>query len=77
MKPDVSKIPDLVEVDVAIKRLTARVAKLEQTMQMALRQGGPGWVNQVGDIARKLEGVMDSLHRTVTKYNSIKARLFK
>lgn len=74
---EVRKIPDLVAVDNAIRKLHIRVEKLEGMMRMALQQGGPHWVNQVVRIALELERVVDSLHRTVHKYNNIKARLFK
>lgn len=76
-KVEVREIPDLVKVDLAIRKLHERVARLEGMMQRAMRDGGPGWVTQVGRVAMELEKVVDSLHRTVHKYNSIKARLFK
>lgn len=76
-KVEVRAIPDLVRVDVEIRRLSERIRRLEAQMQRVMQQGGPGWVTQVGTLALQLEKIIDSFVRTVHKYNSIKARLFK
>lgn len=76
-KVEVHAIPDLVQVDREIRRLNARIGNLERMIQMALRQGGPGWVTQVGNVALQLEKVVDTMARTVERFNSIKARFRK
>ena len=74
MKPEVREIPELIRLDAEIRRLHERIGKLETMIHMALRQGGPGWVNQVVRVGTELSALLDKVSSAVHQFNSIKAR---
>lgn len=74
MKPEVKEIPDLIRLDNEIKKLQGRISRLEAMLHMALRQGGPGWVNQVVRIGTDLSVLLERVTGVVHEFNSIKAR---
>jgi hypothetical protein len=74
MKPEVKEVPELIRLDAEIKRLHGRISRLEAMLHMALRQGGPGWVNQVVRIGTDLSVLLDKVTGVVHEFNSIKAR---